>query len=530
MGYYTRVQVKQMLDQAPPELNRAKIVEALVKQGHVLEGLNDQGFQGQMQEQSQGKSLGGFAGNVVKSAGNLIGGVAQAVMNPIDTAKTLGKTALGGVQKLIPGEQDSEQNFDQLTEFFKQRYGSWEAVKETAYNDPVGFLADASTVIGGTGAAIRGAGAVTRSSSLARAGQAVGRVGAAIDPITATTRATTAVAGKVAAPLLGATTGAGTAAIKEGMAAAKQGGKAQEAFVSAMRRPGDGSEIVTAAKSALDDMFEARRTQYQSDLAKVKAVDTTSTALTTKGVKDVATKTFKDVGLEAKAGVIDFSKRPTLDSANLQKLSDFVYSWQDMTPLGLDQLLQEIRGFRKGGVNLSPADNRFNFIVDKMTDNLKTYTEQRVPQLKPLRENYGKATSAIKEIQKELSIGDTKSTDSAIRKLMSTMRTNNEFRLELLKKLQEYGGDNITAQIAGQTMSEVMPRGLMRQAVAGTAAISVGTIMSALPFLATASPRIVGEFLNFLGNLSRTTGKVEGARNAIQAGRIVQQAKEEDEE
>lgn len=180
MPYYSKVQVKQILDQAPPELNRSKIIEALVKQGHVLEGLNDQGFQGDMAQPAEDKSLGGFAGNVVKSGVNFVGGIANAVAHPIETAKTLGKTAIGGVEKLIPGQQDYEQNFDQLTDFFKQRYGSWDAVKQTAYEDPIGFLADASTVIGGAGGALKAVG-------LTKAGGIASKVATITDPLTAPT-------------------------------------------------------------------------------------------------------------------------------------------------------------------------------------------------------------------------------------------------------------------------------------------------------------------------------------------------------
>ena len=102
------------------------------------------------------KSVGGFVGNVFGSGAHLIGGVASAVLHPIQTTKALGSIALGGVQKAIPGRQKSEDSFDALISFFKERYGSVEALGETLYKDPVGALADLSVVAGGAGLAAKG--------------------------------------------------------------------------------------------------------------------------------------------------------------------------------------------------------------------------------------------------------------------------------------------------------------------------------------------------------------------------------------
>lgn len=116
------------------------------------------------------KSLGGFLGNIVGSAGNLIGGIAGAVAHPIQTVGALGSIAAGGVEKLVPGTQKHEASFDALASFFKQRYGSLPALGETLYKDPVGVLADISTVAGGAGLAARG---VATAAKTAKAGGVV---------------------------------------------------------------------------------------------------------------------------------------------------------------------------------------------------------------------------------------------------------------------------------------------------------------------------------------------------------------------
>ncbi len=118
-----------------------------------------------------------------RSGGEFLGGLKEAVSHPIQTGKALGGLALGVGQKLIPGEQKHEAQANAIGEFYKQRYGSVEAAKTTALEDPVGFLSDLSIFITGGGAAVAKTGKIAKISKLAKAGQAIGKVGAAVDPL-----------------------------------------------------------------------------------------------------------------------------------------------------------------------------------------------------------------------------------------------------------------------------------------------------------------------------------------------------------
>lgn len=129
------------------------------------------------------KTLGGFASNVVSSGANLVGGIANTLLHPVDTITGLHNLAVGGVEKLIPGEQGQEQNFDALTQFFKDRYGSGQAIVDTAYNDPIGFATDLATVFSGGGAAVTKLGTASKLSKLAEVGKVVSKTGEIIDPI-----------------------------------------------------------------------------------------------------------------------------------------------------------------------------------------------------------------------------------------------------------------------------------------------------------------------------------------------------------
>lgn len=175
-------------------------------------------------------SLGGFAGNVVGSAGNFLGGIGNAVMHPIDTVSNLGNAAVGAGAELsntVAGtnfNNDQTKSWDNLVNFYKNRYGSVDNFMQTAYKDPVGFLADASMLASGVGAGVGAIGklgeagaaasavnagdviamggrtaegaavATPAMSGLSKFGEAAGTVGEKLNPINAITKPISAVA------------------------------------------------------------------------------------------------------------------------------------------------------------------------------------------------------------------------------------------------------------------------------------------------------------------------------------------------
>lgn len=143
--------------------------------------------------------------NFLPSAGKFVGDIYQSVSHPIDTAKGLGNIALGAAEKLIPGEQGKEQYADAVGQFFKNRYGGLDKLKETIITDPVGFASDLGTVLSGGGAIASKIGTASGLGKLATAGKAISQVGNAIEPLSSATRAVgtaidTATAGKKLAP------------------------------------------------------------------------------------------------------------------------------------------------------------------------------------------------------------------------------------------------------------------------------------------------------------------------------------------
>jgi len=169
--------------------------------------------------QPEKKTWGGFAGNVLKSGGKLIGDTVSAVANVFNpnleknTIANIGRLSTGIAGHLDPTQGNKivdkipglgliqkkwgnqEDTATAVGQFYKDRYGGWENIKNTAYNDPVGMAADVGTVLTGVGGVIKGAGGVAtklgsveRASQLANAGSKLSELGMAVDPIMATAK------------------------------------------------------------------------------------------------------------------------------------------------------------------------------------------------------------------------------------------------------------------------------------------------------------------------------------------------------
>ena len=121
----------------------------------------------------------------------------NAVRHPVDTATAVYQMAQGGVEKLIPqsaipGERPNEQKFDQMVDFFKQRYGGSDQLRSTIEKDPVGFMADVSSVLSGAGGVVRGGASIASKAGptaariagpVSEIGKAATTLGAATDPL-----------------------------------------------------------------------------------------------------------------------------------------------------------------------------------------------------------------------------------------------------------------------------------------------------------------------------------------------------------
>ena len=85
------------------------------------------------------------------SALQLMKDMSFPIRHPIQTVKGMTSIVRGGVDKLQSEQGDlptqNEQAFDAMLDFYGDRFGSVDALKNTAMNDPVGILSDISGIV-----------------------------------------------------------------------------------------------------------------------------------------------------------------------------------------------------------------------------------------------------------------------------------------------------------------------------------------------------------------------------------------------
>lgn len=420
--------------------------------------------------------------------------LAYPFMHPIDTLtgfKNIGHGLISKAAGALGVEQDpqwkaeTEAPANAVGQFFKDRYGSVDALKNTLATDPVGALVDTTAVLGGGGAILGRAPGV-----VGKAGQAVSKVASAIDPVANVGRAAK-LAGKGVSAALGTSTGAGSLPVET----AFQAGRANNpTFIDHMRGNAPATDVLDMAQEAVSAYGKDRGAAYRSSKAAmntskridyapiVKALQDAKDMVYVKGAPDLAksadaAKVFSDIDkMVREYYVLGNTTNPTLRTAE-----------------GLDALKQAIGEIRQktqyGTLERKVAGSVYDAAKKEIVNQVPGYAKQM--------KDYSNASEQLKDLTKTFSLGEKASKDTAIRKLTSVMRnnvnTNFGERARLMDVLAKKQPD-LPAAIAGQALNSPTPRGLQGTVAslgAGYGAASVNPM--ALAMLPFASPRLVGE-------------------------------------
>ncbi len=126
--------------------------------------------------------------NLPTSAGQFVGGVVQAVTSPLQTLTGLLDLGAGALRNSLPksvsgfidkfdsdpaAAQRASEVASAVGGMYKDRYGSYDAIKRTFAEDPVGTAADLSTLLTGGGAAAGKLGATQTGAAMSRAGNMI---------------------------------------------------------------------------------------------------------------------------------------------------------------------------------------------------------------------------------------------------------------------------------------------------------------------------------------------------------------------
>jgi len=473
-----------------------------------------------------------MASNIPGSALEVGKGMASLVKP--ETWKGLGKTALGGIELLIPGEQGQEKLAEGVGKMYAERYGGIEKLQETVKKDPVGFAMDVAGMLTLVGGVLGWVGRAGKIAPLAKTGAAMAETGAAIDPLAIASKGVGAVyktvrrGGKEAA---GFTSGVGGAATEEAL-------RGSEAFKGALRGTTTGKEIVEETRMALRQFSSKKVTQYRAEMKKIKGIegdlDITPVKEALKdqmdnlGIEIIEKQEFKRGGRVKVTEEFDYSRAPAISSAqeaDMTKMIKLINEWGDrpgdLTAFGVDKLKRSIDDF------YAPTEKSRVMVAD-LRKKCKDLLVEKVPGYEKLTKEYSILADMQDDIVKALSLEGTKGADTVLRKLITGIKESDDFRRTLMDELRGASGKDIRAMISGKMMSTYVPSGYIARL--GTAAIGYGAIFNPkmLGLIAIASPRLVATMLGAIGKGERLVGRMgrstlaqPGARQAaFQAGRV----------
>jgi hypothetical protein len=451
--------------------------------------------------------------NLGPSASRFWNDIKRVFEDPVGTAETIG-TMGEGVYYLATGQSDKPEAelAAGVGDYFVERYGGWENLKRTIANDPVGFLADVSTVATGGGALL----AKLPIQAARTAGGVVKAVGRFTDPLTAPLSA--AAATPLPRALVGATTGAGSEAIRIASEAARRGGEYAQTFLDNLKGRVPITELVETAKKAAAEIRVGRRQAYQAKLKELKA-DTQ--------ILDISKIDDAMAAAQSEGKYAGISIRTTKPAEVLKEITDKLEEFRQgdpsiyRTPAAFDALKQHV-GEIMDGLKWGTPERR---VAESIYGTIRKELIDQVPIYKDMMGDYERLSQKIHDLERtlKLSPGDKRAIDTQVRALTSSMRNNVQaaygHRLKLIDELAAtQAGANLPAALAGQGLQPWAPRGIVRAGLLPAILAGTANPAGAVAALGLGIPRAVG-YTAYHG--SRALRAAPSATNlAYQGGRL----------
>lgn len=429
--------------------------------------------------------------------------------NPINTVKTVGQLSsdiaqaknegvtVGDVLKEIPTS-----TYKTIVPTFLQQAasGDFEKARATLQNDPVGQIAPIL---------LTAKGYAEKAGLASEFDNAISKIAS---PVTKPAAKVAGGAGELAAQTLGAGTGAGASSIKEAVSGSKS-------FADAMRGKINPDEVVKSVEDAVQNLKDTRQANYLDSLKKIgedrKAHDISPV------INEVKNQLDKFGVKIDENGNLDFSRSSIAKTASaradIQGVYDTIKDWGsqagDRTGVGLDILKRQLGDFYSDS-------GQARAFVTGVKNSVSNILNNEVPGYKEMTSSYAKASQFLDDIKSATGVNGKARSDTVFTKLTTALKSDKEFRLEMLKQLQDKSGDpEILSKIAGINMQSWVPKSLIGRGV------DVGATLGALghylnpqliPALLLTSPRVVGEFLNTVGMAKNVISPILKTVNELQ--------------
>lgn len=503
-------------------------------------------------------SVGGFAKNVVQSGANFIGNTADALLHPIDTIQNIGGAAVGGIQELGGQTNDNTAKFDNLKEYFKQKYGGVSNIEHSLYTDPVGVLGDLSAALGigggllnvvskgaevaglgsrAVGLGAEGTGGVMAGSGVAGGAQDLSGVASKAsnltNPFTPLVAGAGAIAGKLKAPIEGGVSMASNIPRESLQTMLANPSEFTSEKIANYSR----ADLANEIKSALDNEITAKSeagSAYNSFKENPIPIKVSPTFL------DEAIRNAG--GVELKDGVIKGTSASSIrDAADIKELQDiynrykpdFLNGTMDSNKfLNLRQDLADTANFNKG------LTKNIQFSAQQIRENLNKEYRDQVPNLAESDVKYSAQTEKVKELRKGILDKEGNLLKTATNKIAKARGAGKELLLDQLEQLVP----GITKRLEIQdAMEAIQHAGDLKVGAYTKSVLEGGAVLSglstgqlhivagAIAFAIISSPKIAVPLIRAFGankelisavtaNLAKAANMPTVLNNAVQTG------------
>jgi len=439
--------------------------------------------------------------------------VVTPIAHPIETAKGIGNLIGMGIRSKYGGTTPQDiQSMGRMGGALMNRYGGLSNIANTAYEDPVGMLADVSMIAGGVGLGLK-AGGLTKAANVA------GNVSNVTNPLTIASAPFKYIGKPALQYAVGKTTGGGYPAAGEAL-------KGGPAFRRTFFGTAPEQDLVQRGNAALDAMKAARGKAYRAGLQSLK-------------------NSSKSIGLDDLQGMMDdFLKENNVGVANGKLNFDFPSTISGQAAADVQAIYSDLQDASRlasqSGGKLTPIimdalkrrisdryypDRTSSALATRMSQDIKRKIVSEVPEYAEMTRGYEKMSAQIKDIQKALGVGQKSQTDLALRKMMTAMREDKTARRAMISTLENAAAEDLTGAIGGLIMKPVatnrLTANLTELGLLGLAYAAGNPALVAA--LLAASPKVAGTFLFSLGKIAQGTTKLKGpALVSFQAERLRQ--------
>lgn len=464
-------------------------------------------------------SVGKTVANIPSSAANLGKNLYQIVRHPLNTINNIGAVGAGAIQagsealfgsdpnvQKTQTQLENDQAFNSAKDYFVNRFGGMDKIKQTIVNDPVGFATDFATILEGGGGVLKDAGAVSKVDALSTAGRTISKVGEAVNPI------------RQAVPLATKTvSGVGDLAKKTASFATAQATGLNPETISQIIKTPKAFSAVEAAQ--LDRGTLANQVK--------SAIDTRLNSLSETGahyqtireggaVTSIPQGTFQSVlskyGLKLDdAGKIirDRSSVP-MKPGDISALQDFLDVYGKEGDLNANEFLNT----RKAAAAIADFDTTKSDIANKIGEDLyaklNDVARKKIDGLEALDAKYSPEVKLLKQIKKDYLAPDGSFKDGAINKIANLGGKGKDQVIARLEKIVPNIREqvNILKALEGIQVAEGQKVGTyFRSAMAGGGVLTgnIPAIMTAIiaqPSVAVPILRAYGRILGGVGDIS----------------------------